>query len=80
MGLHACDLVLKDFFDKQKNYEKRFSWLDEILFRVDSLEGDLKDKERELEVAERQAVDLTAKLKFADKNRYASKKTECAEW
>ena len=53
MGLHACDLVLKDFFVKQKNYEKRFSWLDEILFRVDSLEGDLKDKERELEVAER---------------------------
>ena len=53
MGLHACDLVLKDFFDKQKNYEKRFSWLDEILFRVVSLEGDLKDKERELEVAER---------------------------
>ena len=53
VGLHACDLVLKDFFDKQKNYEKRFSWLDEILFRVDSLEGDLKDNERELEVAER---------------------------
>lgn len=69
----AMQLVLQDFLDKQKEYEGRLSQLDEVLSRVDSLEEALLEKGRQLEAAERKVSDLTAKLKFADKNRYGHK-------
>ena len=73
LGLRARDLVLQDFLDKQKEYESRLSKLDEVLSRMDSLESKLKEKERKLKSAERKVADLTAKLKFADKNRFGNK-------
>ena len=73
LGLRARDLVLQDFLDKQKEYESRLSKLDEVLSRVDTLEGALKDEIRKRKNAERKVADLTAKLKFADKNRFGDK-------
>ena len=73
LGLRARDLVLQDFLDKQKKYESRLSKLDEVLSRMDSLESELKEKERKLKLSERKVADLTAKLKFANKNRFGDK-------
>ena len=39
----AMDLVLQDFLDKQKGYNKRLSKLDDALSRIESLESSLKD-------------------------------------
>lgn len=72
-GLRARDLVLQDFLDKQKEYDERISKLDDVLSRIDSLESSLKDSERKLKAAERKVADLTAKLKFANKNRFGDK-------
>ena len=69
----AMRLVLQDFLDKQKDYDERLSKLDEVLSKVSSLESSLKEKERKLKSAERKVSDLTAKLKFADKNRFGNK-------
>ena len=70
LGLRARDAVLQDFLDKQKEYDERLSKLDDVLSKVSSLESSLKEKERKLKSAERKVADLTAKLKFADKNRF----------
>ena len=69
----AMKLVLQDFLDKQKEYDGRLSKLDAVLSRVDSLEEALAEKGRKLEAAERKVSDLTAKLKFANKNRFGNK-------
>ena len=73
LGLRARDLVLQDFLDKQKEYDERLSKLDDVLSRIDSLESSLKDSERKRKAAERKVADLTAKLKFANKNRFGDK-------
>jgi hypothetical protein len=41
LGLCAFDLVLKDFIDKQKEYNKRLSKLDAILSDVEDLKQNL---------------------------------------
>ena len=73
LGLRARDLVLQDFLDKQKEYDERISKLDDVLSRIDSLESSLKDSERKRKAAELKVADLTAKLKFANKNRFGDK-------
>ncbi len=73
LGLHARDAVLQDFLDKQKEYDERLSKLDNVLSKVSSLESSLKEKDRKLKSAERKVADLTAKLKFAEKNRFGDK-------
>ena len=73
LGLHARDAVLHDFLDKQKEYDERLSKLDNVLSKVSSLESSLKEKDRKLKSAERKVADLTAKLKFAEKNRFGDK-------
>ena len=70
LGLRARDAVLQDFLDKQKEYDERLSQLDNVLSKVSSLESSLKEKDRKLKSAERKVADLTAKLKFAEKNRF----------
>ena len=47
--------------------------LDNVLSKVSSLESSLKEKDRKLKSAERKVADLTAKLKFAEKNRFGDK-------
>lgn len=74
LGLRARDAVLQDFLDKQKEYDERLSKLDDVLSKVSSLESSLKEKDRKLKSAERKVADLTAKLKFADKNRFGDKR------
>ena len=69
----AMKLVMQDFLDQKKADEERLSKLDEVLSRMDSLESELKEKERKLKLSERKVADLTAKLKFADKNRFGDK-------
>ena len=73
LGLRARDAVLQDFLDKQKKYDERLSQLDNVLSKVSSLESSLKEKDRKLKLAERKVADLTAKLKFAEKNRFGDK-------
>ena len=73
LGLRARDAVLQDFLDKQKEYDERLSKLDNVLSKVSSLEWSLKEKDRKLKSAERKVADLTAKLKFAEKNRFGDK-------
>lgn len=73
LGLRARDAVLQDFLDKQKEYDERLSKLDNVLSKVSSLESSLKEKERKLKSAELKVADLTAKLKFAEKNRFGDK-------
>lgn len=70
----AMKLVLQDFLDEKKNLAGRLSQLDDVLSRIDSLESSLKDSERKRKAAERKVADLTAKLKFADKNRFGDKR------
>ena len=73
LGLRARDLVLQDFLDQRRADAERLSKLDEVLARMDSLESSLKDEIRKRKNAERKVADLTAKLKFANKNRFGSK-------
>ena len=73
LGLRARDAVLQDFLDQQKEYDERLSQLDNVLSKVSSLESSLKEKDRKLKSAERKVADLTAKLKFAEKNRFGDK-------
>ena len=73
LGLRARDLVLQDFLEQKKADSERLSKLDEVLSRLDSLEAELKEKERKLKISERKVADLTAKLKYANKNRFGSK-------
>ena len=73
LGLRARDAVLQDFLDKQKEYDERLSQLDNVLSKVSSLESSLKEKDRKLKSAERKVADLSAKLKFAEKNRFGDK-------
>ena len=73
LGLRARDAVLQDFLDKQKEYDERLSKLDNVLSKVSSLELSLKEKERKLKSAELKVADLSAKLKFAEKNRFGDK-------
>ena len=82
--LRVRDAVLQDFLDKQKEYEERLSKLDDVLSKFASLESALKEESKKRKVAERKVADLTAKLKFADKNRFGDKrqkvkKTESAK-
>lgn len=63
----AMKLVLQDFLDKQKADAERLAKLDDMLSRVELLESSLKEKDRQI-------ADLTAKLKFANKNRFGSPK------
>ena len=63
LGLRARDAVLQDFLDKQKEFDKRLSKLDEIESRIDLFKKALKEKDRQLKVAERKVADLTAKLR-----------------
>lgn len=65
----AMDLVLQDFLDKQRKYEKRLSKLDEILSRVESLKTSIKKEINKRKAAERTAKDLKAKLKLARLNK-----------
>ena len=73
LGLRARDAVLQDFLDKQKEYDECLSKLDNVLSKVSSLESSLKEKDRKLKSAEHKVADLTAKLKFAEKNRFGDK-------
>ena len=73
LGLRARDAVLQDFLDKQKEYDERLSQLDNVLSKVSSLESSLKEKDRKLKSAELKVADLSAKLKFAEKNRFGDK-------
>ena len=69
----AMKLVMQDFLNQRKADEDRLSKLDDVLSRMDSLEKSLKDEIRKRKNAERKVADLTAKLKFADKNRFGDK-------
>ena len=69
----AMKLVMQDFLDQKKADEERLSKLDEVLSRMDSLEESLKDEIRKRKNAEHKVADLTAKLKFANKNHFGSK-------
>ena len=73
LGLHARDLVLQDFLDKQKEYEERLSKLDVVLSDVEDLKKCLSSEVKRRKAAERKAADLEAKLKFANKNRFGDK-------
>lgn len=73
LGMRARDLVLQDFLDKQKEYEERLSKLDEVMLRMESLQSSLEDEIKRRKSAERKVADLTAKLKYADKNRFDDK-------
>ena len=69
----AMKLVMQDFLDQRKADKERLSKLDDVLSHMDSLEKFLKSEIRKRKNAERKVADLTAKLKFADKNRFGDK-------
>ncbi len=70
----AMKLVLQDFIEEKKTNAERLSKLDELEARMAAFEKSLKEKDRKLKSAERKVADLTAKLKFADKNRFGDKR------
>ncbi len=72
--LRVRDAVLQDFLDEKKAYDERLAKLDSLVSDVEELKGALKEKERKLKSAVRKVADLTAKLKFADKNRFGDKR------
>lgn len=74
LGMRARDLVLQDFLDKQKEYEERLSKQDKVMLRMEALQSSLEDEIKRRESAERKIADLTAKLKYADKNRFGNKR------
>ena len=73
LGLRARDAVLQDFLDKQKEYDERLSKLDDVLSDVEDLKKNLTSEVKKRKAAERKVADLTAKLKFANKNRFGNK-------
>ena len=73
LGLRARDAVLQDFLDKQKEYDERLSKLDDVLSDVEDLKKNLTSEVEKRKAAERKVADLTAKLKFANKNRFGNK-------
>ena len=73
LGLHARDLVLQDFLDKQKEYDERLSKLNAVLSDVEDLKKNLASEVKRRKAAERKVDDLQAKLKFANKNRFGDK-------
>lgn len=73
LGLRARDAVLQDFLDKQKEYDERLSKLDAVLSDVEDLKKNLTSEVKKRKAAERKVADLTAKLKFANKNRFGNK-------
>lgn len=66
------NLVLQDFLDKQKEYDKRLAKLDDEISRMDALKKSLREENRKLKAAERNIADLKAKLKSVKKNRYGN--------
>lgn len=80
----AMKLVLQDFLDEKKSYDERLAKLDSLVSDVEDLKTALASETKKRKSAERKVADLTAKLKFADKNRYGDKrqkvkKTESAK-
>jgi transposase len=73
LGLRARDAVLQDFLDKQKEYDERLSKLDDVLSDMEDLKKNLTSEVKKRKAAERKVADLTAKLKFANKNRFGNK-------
>ena len=74
LGLRTRDVVLQDFLDKQQEYDERLSRLDEVLSCVEDLKKELVSEVKKCKSAERKVSDLTAKLKFTDKNRFGDKR------
>ena len=74
LGLRARDAVLQDFLDKQREYDERLSKLDEVLSRVEGLEKELALEVKTHKSAERKVSELTARLRFADKDRFGDKR------
>ena len=74
LGLRARDAVLQDFLDKQREYDERLSKLDEVLSRVEGLEKELALEVKMRKSAERKVSELTARLRFADKDRFGDKR------
>ena len=74
LGLRTRDVVLQDFLDKQKEYDERLSRLDEVLSCVEDLKKELASEVKKCKSAERKVSDFTAKLTFADKNRFGDKR------
>lgn len=70
LGLRARDAVLQDFLDKQKEYDECLSKLDDVLSDVEDLKKNLASEVKRRKTAEYKVADLTAKLKFANKNRF----------
>lgn len=76
LGLRARDAVLQDFLDKQREYDERLSKLDEVLSRVEGLEKELALEVKMRKSAERKVSELTARLRFADKDRFGDKNAD----
>ena len=76
LGLRARDAVLQDFLDEKKILVERLSKLDDVLSDVEDLKKNLASEVKKRKAAERKVADLTAKLKFADKNRFGDSKTK----
>lgn len=53
---------------------ERLSRLDDVLSDVEELKKNLVSEVKKRKAAERKVADLTAKLKFADKNRFGDKR------
>lgn len=70
LGLRARDAVLQDFLDEKKILVERLSKLDDVLSDVEDLKKNLTSEVKKRKAAERKVADLTAKLKFANKNRF----------
>ena len=62
--------MLQDFLDEKKILVERLSKLDDVLSDVEDLKKNLTSEVKKRKAAERKVADLTAKLKFANKNRF----------
>ena len=69
----AMKLVLQDFLDEKKSYDERLAKLDSLVSDVEDLKTALASETKKRKSAERKVADLSAKLKFADKNRFGDK-------
>lgn len=70
LELCARDAVLQDFLDEKKILVERLSKLDDVLSDVEDLKKSLTSEVKKRKAAERKVADLTANLKFANKNRF----------
>lgn len=70
----AMKLVLQDFLDEKKSYDERLAKLDSLVSDVEDLKTALASETKKRKSAERKVADLSAKLKFADKNRFGDKR------